>query len=160
MRWIETAGGPYVLIALDDVLLWTGYQGDYQQACEVDGVTGIVEFGASEHRRMALVLWDEPLRTAYFPEHRSFVQWIYASSEEVLIRMVDSQISSAAWEDGPSIEIRDTVVLFDAAIPGLELNSSDSLEVQLSRGVYRIRTADIEPGGGQAARVHQLVLNE
>lgn len=160
MKWIETTGGPFVLVALDDVPLWTGHRGDYQRACEMDGATGLVGFGDPEHQRTALVLWDEPLRTAYLPEHQAFVQWLYADSEDELIQMVNSHISSVAWEDGPSIDVRDTAILFDASRPGTELASGDSLEIQLGRGVYRVRTADIEPGERQAARVHQLILNK
>ncbi|MFC4007792.1 Imm21 family immunity protein [Nonomuraea purpurea] len=157
MKWIEATGGPFVLVALDDVSLWTGHRGDYQQACEVDGATGFVGFGDPERQRTALILWDEPLRTAYLPEHQAFMQWLYADLEDELIQMVNSQISLAAWKDGPSIGVRDTVILFDAAMPGIELTSDDSLEIQLRRGVYRVRTADIESGGRQAARVHQLI---
>ncbi|MEV0617385.1 Imm21 family immunity protein [Nonomuraea sp. NPDC050404] len=160
MKWIETTGGPFALVALDDVPLWTGHRGDYQRACEVDGVTGLVGFGAPEHRRTALILWDEPLRTAYLPEHQAFVQWMYADSEGELLQMVNSQISSAMWEGGPSIEVRGKVVLFDAAMPGAELTSGDSLEIQMRCEVYRVRTADIEPGGRQAARVHQLIADK
>ena len=35
MKWIEATGGPVVLIARDDVPLWTGHEGDYDRACEV-----------------------------------------------------------------------------------------------------------------------------
>lgn len=157
MKWIETAGGPFVLVALDDVSLWSGYKGDYQKACEVDGVVGIVGFGSPGYQRTALVLWDEPLRTAYMPEHQTFVQWLYADSEGEMVEMVNSRILSAAWKEGPSIEVCGTAALFDASIPGAELTSVDFIEIQLERGVCRVQTADIEPGGRQAARVHQLV---
>ncbi|SDR03936.1 Immunity protein 21 [Thermostaphylospora chromogena] len=160
MKWIETAGGPFVLVNLDDVPLWRGCEGDYQQACEVDEITGLVSFGDPERQRIALVFGDEPLSTAYLTEHQAFVQWLYADSEEELIEMVDSQISLAVWECGPSVEIRGAAILFDAAIPGMELASDDFLEIRLRAGSYRVRTADIEPGGREAARVHQLVLNE
>lgn len=145
-----------MLIALDDIALWTGHRGDYQQACEVDTATGIVHFGDHVRQRTAIVLWDEPLRTTYLPDHKAFVQWLYSDSEDELIQMVDSQIPLTVWEGGPSIEVRDRIVLFDAATPGVELISSESLAIQLECGIYRIRTADVESGNRQGARVHQL----
>ncbi|WP_248965913.1 Imm21 family immunity protein [Sphaerisporangium perillae] len=157
MRWIETAGGPFVLVAINDAPSWTGYRGDYEHACAVDGVTGVVGFGDIGTKKTALVIWDEPLRTAYLPERATFVQWMYADSEDWLLRLVDTEFSSAVWEDGPIVELQDVETLFDSATPGVELIESDFLEIRMEAGMYQVQTADIESGDRRAARIHRLV---
>ncbi|MFO7252741.1 MAG: Imm21 family immunity protein [Actinomycetes bacterium] len=158
MKWLETTGGPFVLMARDDVPHWTGHKDDYWNLIELEDVTSVIEFGPEDRRRSAFVLADEPLRTTWLPEYQTFLQWRYAESEAALLEMVRSRFADAEWADGPSLELAGPAVLFDAATPGEDLNPDDKIEIRLDRGTYRLCTADLEPGRGAAARLHRLVL--
>lgn len=86
VEWVESGGGP--LIAIPEVVLpfWTGADGDelasdYDRACEVDGLVGLLPVGNTT----ALVLGDEPAATSYLPEHGTFVRWSAGDSERELL---------------------------------------------------------------------------
>ncbi|MEO3809908.1 Imm21 family immunity protein [Sphaerisporangium sp. B11E5] len=155
MKWIESAGGPLVLVSWDDVSMWSGYEGDYEAACAVKDLTGVVRFGDEVDGKSALVIWGEPLATAYLADEKILVQWMYADTEDDLLRMVGHELSAAVWQEGPSITLAHRLVLFDAAVPGDELNADDVLEVELASGVYQIQTTDVA-SGRRAARLYRL----
>jgi hypothetical protein len=159
MKWIESAGGPLVLVSRDDATTWSGYEGDYEIACAVEDLAGVIQFGRDGDGKVALVIWGEPLMTTYLADENMLVQWIYADTEDDLLRMVDNKLPTADWQHGPSITLAHSLVLFDAAIPGGELDLADILEVQLEPGSYRIHIADVASNDRHAARLHRLVAS-
>lgn len=148
-QWIESLGGP--LLLLHDAILaaWRGSDHDaddgtdYDRACEVAGSLGVIPVGDGE----GLVLGDEPLSTCWVPRDRtSFVaRWMYAEN----VASVDAWLASV---DPDSLEVVDPVVafrlpgpcsLFDAVWPGAEVE--ESLPVLLSPGRYRVGTCHFQP---------------
>jgi hypothetical protein len=78
--WIESAGGPLIVMPRSVSPSWKGTAGeDYQEACNVEDYLGLVarDWGA------VVVLGDAPLRTAVIhqPDGPAIVRWIYAPNE-------------------------------------------------------------------------------
>jgi len=93
---------------------------DYDGACEVDGLAGVI---AVEKGRRGLVLADEPARTCYLPQHR-FVRWLRASSDAGLIDAVQDLLNdpSVEWEECGTWETDGPAVLMDSATAGSDLD--------------------------------------
>ncbi|MFJ8210556.1 Imm21 family immunity protein [Streptomyces sp. NPDC096033] len=71
-RWLETEGGPFVVVPHTWLPHWSGRAGAYDRACAVMDFVGVLALpGGAE----TLVLGDEPLPTAYLPEHQVLVRW-------------------------------------------------------------------------------------
>lgn len=147
LEWVESGGGPLIAVPETVLPFWAGADGeeaasDYDRACEVDGVVGLLPVGDSA----ALVLGDEPAATAYLPEHGTFVRWSAAASEDELLAGVPVALATADWKDEVSWEVPGTVVLFDSAWPGSDTQRTDCLKVALEPGRYEVRAANVQPG--------------
>ncbi|MER8008094.1 immunity 21 family protein [Streptomyces sp. NPDC094149] len=147
LEWVESGGGPLIAVPETVLPFWAGADGeetasDYDRACEVDGVVGLLPVGDSA----ALVLGDEPASTAYLPEHGAFVRWCAANSEDELLSGVPAALATADWENEVRWEVPGAVVLFDSAWPGNETGRTDCLKVPLQPGSYAVRAANVQPG--------------
>ncbi len=147
MKWIESAGGPLVMIGESSVSDWSGieYVGDstdYQRACSIEDYLGIIEVQSGS----AIVFGDEPLRTCWIPDGKRggvIVRWIYGQDETSLIEIALTGPGSGQFElvSEDSFRSRDEVHrLFDAAIPGGLLRSEEHLSLNLAIGSYAIKT--------------------
>ncbi|MFD9432040.1 Imm21 family immunity protein [Streptomyces sp. NPDC060002] len=58
LTWLETEGGPLIVVPRTALPLWPGTEGDYDRACEMMGFVGAL---ALPDGAEALVLGDEPL---------------------------------------------------------------------------------------------------
>ncbi|MGW2516331.1 immunity 21 family protein [Streptomyces sp. NPDC001617] len=147
LEWVESGGGPLIAVPETVLPFWAGADGeetasDYDRACEVDGVVGLLPVGDSS----ALVLGDEPASTAYLPEHSTFVRWCAASSEDELLAGVPVALATADWENEVRWDVPGAVVLFDSAWPGNDTERTDCLKVVLEPGSYAVRAANVQPG--------------
>jgi len=147
LEWVESGGGPLVAVPETVLPFWAGADGeetasDYDRACEVDGVVGLLPVGDS----VALVLGDEPAATAYLPEHSTFVRWHAANSEEELLAGLPAALATADWGTEVRWKVPGAVVLFDSAWPGSDTDRTDALKVALEPGGYTVRVANVQPG--------------
>jgi hypothetical protein len=147
VEWVESGGGPLIAVPETVLPFWAGADGDetvsdYDRACEVDGRVGLLPVGDSA----ALVLGDEPASTSYLPDHRAFVRWVAADSEDELLAGVAEALATAVWEAEVHWTVPGTVVLFDAAWPGNDCVRTDHLKVTLEPGRYAVRAAQVQPG--------------
>ncbi|MFK4691772.1 Imm21 family immunity protein [Streptomyces pristinaespiralis] len=158
LAWIESEGGPVILVEESLRRLWGGYtNSDYDNACEVDGYTGPVPFGEPSAPSLAFAINDIPAPTTYMEEFRALVQWIAAPSDDRLVEVVRGGIDFVKeWEDGPVVQVNGRLALFDAALPGTQAAADELLLVDVEPAVYRLRTADIESDTGTCARVHRF----
>ncbi|SCL45099.1 Immunity protein 21 [Micromonospora citrea] len=173
-RWIDSSGGPLVVVPATALPAWRGVPddfdpddldtwGDYGRACAVEGNAGVLRAGDAE----ALVLADEPAATTYLPERRLFVRRIRAErgaagqradadadadadSEAEVVRLVPEAVERADWEDAGSWTTDGPAELFDAALGGDEAAPTGRLRVEVEPGTYRLRTACVEIGGTTA----------
>lgn len=147
VEWVESGGGPLIAVPETVLPFWAGADGDetasdYDRACEVDGLVGLLPVGDSA----ALVFGDEPASTSYLPDHRTFVRWCAADSEDELLAEVPAALGAAVWEPEVRWDVPGTVVLFDAAWPGNDAARTDHLKVSLPPGRYGVRAARVQPG--------------
>ncbi|MFI5800726.1 Imm21 family immunity protein [Streptomyces sp. NPDC051677] len=155
MTWLETEGGPFIVVPRTALPHWSGTEGDYDRACEVMDLVGVL---ALPDGAEALVLGDEPLSTAYLPECRVLVRWCYAQSEDGVADFIRAGLPTAEWEEGPSLSTTGELVMFDAAYFGTEAGTfTDSAAVELAAGRYRVDSASIEPDQLTSFRVHRFV---
>ncbi|WBP92064.1 Imm21 family immunity protein [Kitasatospora cathayae] len=155
LTWLETEGGPFIVVPRDALSHWSGTEGDYDRACEVVELVGVLALPGDVE---ALVLGDEPLSTAYLPEHRVLVRWCYAESEEGVADIVLAGLPTAEWEEGPVLKTTGELVMFDAAYFGTEVGTlTDSTVLELGAGSYRVDSASIEPDRLTSFRVHRFV---
>ncbi|WP_326594227.1 Imm21 family immunity protein [Streptomyces sp. NBC_01294] len=155
LTWLETEGGPFIVVPRTALPHWSGTEGDYDRACEVMEFVGVL---ALPDGAEALVLGDEPLSTAYLPEHRVLVRWHYAESEEGVADIIRAGLATAEWEEGPVLSTTGELVMFGAAYFGTEVGTlTDSTALELAAGRYRVDSASIEPDDLTSFRVHRFV---
>jgi len=91
---------------------------DYDRACELDGLAGVIAVGGNG--RQGLVLADEPARTCYLPENQTFVRWLGAESEADLIESAKELLDDPTvdWEECGTWETDGPAVLMDSVTAG------------------------------------------
>ncbi|MGV9846204.1 immunity 21 family protein [Streptomyces fungicidicus] len=147
VEWVESGGGPLVAVPEKVLPFWTGADGeetasDYDRACEVDGLVGLLPVGDST----ALVLGDEPAATAFLPEHGTLVRWIAGDAEADLLASVPAALDTAQWQPEVYWRVSGTALLFDAAWPGSDSAATDHVSLALTPGRYAVRAARVQPG--------------
>ncbi|MEV6474904.1 immunity 21 family protein [Streptomyces sp. NPDC051657] len=166
--WVESMGGPLIAIPVSVLDGWGGCSmsgmvisdgdvtDDYDRACEVDGLAGVIGVGAQ--RAQGLVLADEPAMTCYLPEHHAFVRWLGADSEADLIAAAQAVLTdpSVDWEECGLWETDGPAVLMDSANEGAELN----VAYPNGGGMPEQAPVPIPPGRWTVRAVHTSVNEE
>ncbi len=159
MKWIQSTGGPLILMARDLVPRWRGCDGDYERACEIEGWLGVLEVEGGQ----ALVLNDDPMETAALATKDSLlmVRWCYAQSEDAVLRHleraneVDFPVPDLTVDFGSR-----SVVLIDASASGSDLQGEKVLRLELPAAKCEVRTLDWEPDDATNLILHSLVPAE
>jgi hypothetical protein len=175
LRWIDSGGGPLLLVPGELRLAWRGtdipeepvvsrfrWAGpgtpatDYDRACDVEGYVGIIPVGGGT----ALVLGDAPHSTAWWPLRSGggiLVRWEYAPSEERVEAALE-ELSGLAWEE-TGLTFRagaEPVWLFDSAYAGRRAEECGYLTIPQVRGTYQIAMAWHHPDEETALLLHWL----
>jgi Immunity protein 21 len=159
-KWIDTTGGPHVLLAEELLSHWRGVEGafdhrdphdlsDYARACRVTSWLGTITCGTA----IALVLSGDAGPIAWIPNASGrggvLVQWIGVDDEQRIDIVLQSE-ELASLLASPDVETVDFDVgatgrmrLFDSADSGNDM-IGDSQELRLSPGRYRMRAAYYE----------------
>lgn len=136
-EWIESAGGPLVVIPRSVIAEWKGTPADYEEACGVEGYLGLLrrEWGD------VLVLGDEPLRTAIVarPEGSAIVRWMFAPSAEQLLDVaLHANLDGLSAVETLRVGLRDEAyAVFDSGVDG---SGAVMVEFMPLRGVSLIET--------------------
>ncbi|MFI6231371.1 Imm21 family immunity protein [Micromonospora echinospora] len=155
-RWIESSGGPFVVLPASQRSVWSGGDGpDYDMACEVDDHLGLVQ-SAAQSEALALVVADEPLTSAFVDDIGAVLQWQYAPSDEALLSAARHSVESLDWVAGPTLDVPGELVMFDAVVPGNSLRPDETLLIALPPGRYRTATADFAVGADVCGRLHRF----
>ncbi len=145
MKWIESLGGPLVLVVPNSLVgAWGGsnlehpLQGDdYGRACAIEGYLGEIPIASG----FGLVLAGGCDPTAILETHRGWVllRLQGADSDAKMLECLYKNINNAqVLEQLDHNVIEAEHVLFDTAYSGKEFE--ESLQLKLSPGVYRIST--------------------
>ncbi|MFH9740992.1 Imm21 family immunity protein [Streptomyces roseolus] len=160
--WVESMGGPLIVIPVSMVDEWHGCTGegqvigdgdvrdDYDRACEVDGLAGVVTVGGGAPR--GLVLADMPATTCYLAEQRVFVRWLGADSDADLVAAARTVLADPAteWEACGVWETDGPAVLMDSVTAGADLD----VEYPGSGALPDQAPVSIPPGRWSVRAVH------
>jgi Immunity protein 21 len=156
-------GGPLLVVPVSAVTSWggctttgmvldgTGTPDDYDRACAVAGLAGVI--GVGDDGAQALVLADEPAITCYLPQHRAFLRWLAASSEAELTAEAGRVLActSTDWQDCGSWTTDGPAVLMDSANTGTDLADGypdgrlpDQAPVPLPVGTWNVQAVHTE----------------
>lgn len=174
--WVESMGGPLVAVPVSALPQWHGCTergktagtgdvlDDYDRACEVDGLAGVIAVG--EDGDQGLVLADEPALSCYLPEQQAFVRWLGADSEVDLIAAAQAVLADPAtvWEECGVWTTDGPAVLMDSATPGAELASEypnggglpAQAPVSIPSGSWTVRAVYASPTEHTSVGVIQL----
>lgn len=156
--WVESMGGPLIVVPVSALAAWRGCTetgvivgdatapDDYDRARAVDDLAGVIAVG--EDGAQALVLADESATSCFLPEHRAFLRWLAADSEDELTAAARAVLADPATEwgecgtwssDGPAIlmDSAESGTVLANEYPGCGMPSQAS--VALPAGRWRIR---------------------
>ena len=164
MKWIESRGGPLVVVPQAWLQEWRGVFGPesdsrshYDRACDVVDQIATIRVGGSD----VLVLGDEPFRTTWIPMQTGgiFVRWTYADHEGSIATFLHSfNPATVTGDTGVSLHVSGGCVMFDAAEPGDE-NTGDAILIALSPGTYIVKSATADPSTEVRVLIHELILD-
>jgi hypothetical protein len=165
LSWVESGGGPLILIDSDLAKEWGGMSGtsgppeslsDYERACSIDGYLG----GLTVQNGKALILGDEPMRTSVKrlePEEVMIVRWGWAPNEMQVIEALQLALKSPNWMDNDLTitHSSESFVIFDSAEEFFEVSSL--LKVPFSAGLSsRITTLEFKPNDSIFLILHRI----
>ena len=181
LKWIDSAGGPLILISDNSYKLWSGIlkrssyldnkiedaddflnadETDYGKACLVRDYLGVVNVGDDT----ALILGDEPLLTTVFASVDGRVviaRWYYGEDEELVVnnlKTIDLN-SIDNWEFAMTFSLcSDKQYLFDSACSAnvFDKGNKDCLSMNINQGNYKIWTSIYEPNDKTKLIIHKF----
>lgn len=165
LNWIDSAGGPLIVMERKSVHNWLGSSGtrvnveenitDYDRACNVDDYVGVIIVGQEQ----ALVLNDEPMQTVWWKNEDNheglLVRWQWAGSEDDVIHSLE-KLDNIIWENtGLKINFSEgNLIMFDSACRYDEIDLSSSIKVQ--SGTHHILTAFWQPNESISLVLHRF----
>lgn len=172
MIWVEPTGGPLLVMEQTALPDWSGAdedEEDYERACAVDDVIGVISVGDAAQ---ALVMGDEPAGTMFIPALGVFVRWLYGGDGTDVVATVEASLPAADWDAGARFDVSGPLVLFDASCSGADVvieetdapdqqateyvRTENGLRVKMPAGRYLVESADIEPDQRTCLRLHRL----
>ncbi|WP_405999392.1 Imm21 family immunity protein [Streptomyces sp. NBC_00829] len=109
----------------------------------------------------ALVLGEEPAVTAWLPQERLLVRWLWAEPGTPVESVVREAAAITAWEPGPRLRVPGPLLMFDSAFSGDEAGPYMTVvTVDLPPGSYETSTADVQPDECTCFRLHRFALVE
>ena len=158
-RWIESAGGPLILVPGSALHLWRGYDRpdldspdpthDYGRACQVCGYLRSIPVGDAT----GPALGDEPNATTiewHVTGLLIIVRWIAAEDESSILRAArEFDIRSTPIEQIDWNVFDSDAILFDAAVAGADAAKYGSLMIRFSASRYCVDTFWHNVGGAR-----------
>lgn len=161
--WVDSMGGPLIVIPVSALAAWRGCTetgavvgdstapDDYDRACTVDELAGVIAIGDSGAQ--ALVLADEPATSCYLPEYRTFLRWLAGDSETGLKAAAEAVLADPAteWEECGTWTSDGPAVIMDSVEAGAELSVEypgggmpSQAPVPLPAGRWKVRAVHTE----------------
>ena len=157
MEWINSEGGPLIIIGAKRVKNWSGIQNDdYDRACAVDDYLGVIDVSNSQ----AIVLGDEPCQTSVYHSQRLgmlIVRWLWADSEMEVKKSLELLTIEDfdTPEEEAFFEASDChLILFDAVSEGA---NAVGLSLELNRTKYKIVTINFATDDSCSLIVHRFI---
>ena len=164
LKWIASAGGPFVLIEEASLLRWHGnlepesssafdLQTDYERACEVEDYVGAVS--VDDKKALILALPNDTSAISINPTTFMVIRWIWGENEDQVIDSLREFVLEQNWLDTETrIFFNSSVLfLFDSALAGKEVVGSlaavkpriEHLQIETTPGSYSFSTFLYKP---------------
>ncbi|GEM_PF-1307208 len=181
LNWIESSGGPLVLISDREAGFWSGIlktdkylvnieeesedflnpdETDYGKACMINNYLGLVKI----HNEDVLIVADEPMLTTFFviSQKPVLARWIYGENKtdvnNFLMHIELNLIEN--WEFEFRINFfSDKQFLFDSA-DSFDSKTKHYLEANIKKGCYKILTALYEPNDKTKLLLHKFEIED
>lgn len=161
LSYIETEGGPFILLPLELKKSWTGVgeapeegsdedddedETDYDRANEFVSSVGVLSVGKGE----ALILGEAEV-TAFraTDDGGVFIQRVYGDDDAEVIALVDAAVGSGKWKTTQhTLEVtgKGKLALFDSAYAYADADEDQILQISLAPGAYSVETARVAEG--------------
>lgn len=165
MYWIESSGGPLILIEKIYLKEWGGvdcssdsnYSSDYDRACDTDEYAEVISIPSGQ----AVVFGDEPNRTTVVTKSGSeaiIIRWRWAPNEAEILKYL-GEMEQSDFDLVKALHLRlrgEEVVVFDSSFKGAE--ASKFLNIRLRSGEFVLETAMFEPDNETCLLLHRLRL--
>lgn len=179
LQWVDSSGGPLVLISDKSAEFWSGIlkrsaylakikedvedfldpnETDYGKACMINNYLGLVKVQNED----VLVIADEPLSTSFFfvSEKPVLARWIYgedkASVNYFLLNIEVDLIEN--WHFEFIIDFfSDKQFLFDS-VNSFDKKIKQYLEINIKKGCYKIFTSLFEPDDKTKLVLHKFEI--
>lgn len=155
--WINSSGGPLVVVEEAQALLWHGSNGnpsDYDLACQFSDYASKLAL----HGTDTLVLGDEPLQTAVATSdsRQLIVRWKWADSEaDVRVAIEKIDFSTVNFIEKLTINwTNQLLVMFDAADT---FDPTHCLRFSTHSGINEVSTFICQPTSRTSLLVHSIV---
>ncbi len=153
--WVESTGGPLVLVPRRHASKWRGIEtDDYIDACAVDSYLGVVSRPWGE----AVVLGDEALRTTAITRGADvlLVRWMYAPSSDALTEAARGfrAPSRLAVEYARISFLDEPYLIIDSAAVG---DGAPGLNLRVPAGLREVNTYVVKDVRDIAFVVHQIL---
>ena len=144
MDWVETTGGPLLLLAHNNLHNWAGLQEDYERACQIMDYVGKIGVGPAE----ALVLGGESMPTALWVGSDGtiiLVRWLYAENEGHVKAALEAVDSRRLQQSGLIVDFGDDHVrLFDSGARGATSGSDFAGHIDFRLPDHRVSVSTEE----------------
>jgi hypothetical protein len=182
LKWIDSAGGPLILISDKTVGLWSGIlkrsaylknieeeaddflvpeEADYGKACLIESYLGLLNIENED----VLILGDEPMLTTFFfsSDKPVLARWYYGEDEVLVDNMllnIDLNTINN-WEFALTFNVKsNNQFLFDSASSKsmLDKQQSDYLQINIKAGQYNVSTSVFQPDNKTKLILHKFEM--
>ncbi|WP_433201577.1 Imm21 family immunity protein [Dactylosporangium sp. CS-047395] len=162
MRWLQSFGGPLILLPKESVHLWAGSYGpdgddeideeetDYWRICEtVEDYADVVDVRGVE----ALVLANGGCPTAFVAAERLFVQDMGEGFRLGALQTAARARSAVEWAKVVTWNCAGPCLMFDASLYGPKVREPECLPIDLVAGTYTVRSGYWIPDSNDESNV-------
>ncbi|WP_455928599.1 Imm21 family immunity protein [Pseudomonas fluorescens] len=153
--WIESSGGPLVVIENHLAPLWGGTNGhpsDFDLACDTVNYIELV----STQKVTALIMGDEPLRTiaAHSDDHTLIVRWRWAKSEQDVLKEIQNVQFPSTYDEHLDIILPSgALTIFDSAT---QYSETEAIHLKTHPGKNTIQTFTYSPNPETSLLIHKI----
>ena len=183
MKWINSTGGPCIIISKKDSPSWSGIgsieaakiqsfeevdnfmdhnQSHYGLACAIEDEIAIISINSEGNS--IIVIGDEPSQMTIISNNNTFmvVKWISGESKEEFERYlnIEKLDNIDNWTSNFEVNLNlESYILIDSSESGFDFDSSNAIEVKVKKGIYSMDTNFFSPNEHISMNIHRFKIN-
>ena len=163
MVWLESSGGPFIMMDEDQRKNWHGintsvfpnYVSNYEAACDCDSYIGSLNY----HDCSFVIFNDEPYRTSVVVQQDGFfvMRWRWSNDIEPINTLIKNDFNVEFTDDGVLFHTRTgRIFLFDSSYDGRDI--FEKIDFSSKIEFYKISSAFYEPNVETSFLIHKFTL--